>query len=38
MARAGAARLQWFVDLGLDPALDEKDYDGVLRAIREAGD
>jgi 3-hydroxyisobutyrate dehydrogenase-like beta-hydroxyacid dehydrogenase len=38
MAQAGAQRLQWFVDLKLDPSLDQTDYDGVLRAVQRAGD
>jgi 3-hydroxyisobutyrate dehydrogenase-like beta-hydroxyacid dehydrogenase len=35
LAEAGARRLQWFVDLGLD--VDGADYEGVLRAARKAG-
>jgi 3-hydroxyisobutyrate dehydrogenase-like beta-hydroxyacid dehydrogenase len=37
LADAGARRLQWFVDLGISAGLDEKDYDGVLRAASKAG-
>jgi 3-hydroxyisobutyrate dehydrogenase-like beta-hydroxyacid dehydrogenase len=36
LADAGARRLQWFVDRGLG-GLDEKDYDGVLRAVSTYG-
>jgi 3-hydroxyisobutyrate dehydrogenase-like beta-hydroxyacid dehydrogenase len=35
LAEAGARRLQWFVDLGVD--VDGADYEGVLRAVRKAG-